>query len=62
MCEKRRPECQKLPDKLFLRGIVVAVLRYLSCVAWAKEHVGRETAAVELQIINDKRSMEKGKG
>lgn len=46
---------------LFLRGIVVAVLRYLSCDAWAKEHDGRE-AAVELQIINDKRSKEKGKG
>ena len=32
------------------------------CVAWAKEHGVKEVTAVEMQIINDKRSKEKGKG
>ena len=31
------------------------------CVAWAKEHNVKEVTAVEMQIINDKRSKEKGK-
>ena len=32
------------------------------CVAWAKEHNVTEVTAVEMKIINDKRSKEKGKG
>ena len=32
------------------------------CVAWAKEHNITEVTAVEMKIINDKRSKEKGKG
>ena len=32
------------------------------CVAWAKEHGVKEVTAVEMKIINDKRSKEKGKG
>ena len=32
------------------------------CVAWAKEHGVTEVTAKEMQIINDKRSKEKGKG
>ena len=33
-----------------------------ACAAWAKEHGVNEVTAVEMQIINDKRSKEKGKG
>ena len=32
-----------------------------ACAAWAKEHGVKEVTAVEMQIINDKRSKEKGK-
>ena len=32
------------------------------CVKWAKEHGVTEVTAKEMQIINDKRAKEKGKG
>ena len=41
---------------------VFACLDLGVCVAWAKEHGVTEVTAKEMQIINDKRAKEKGKG
>lgn len=42
------------------RSFLPTVLK--GCVKWAKEHNVTEISAREMQIINDKRAKEKGKG